>query len=205
MSDESMHEQLSALADGELERETSRFLLRRLEREPELAARFGRYQMIRTCLRREDAPLAPPDFADKVMAALADEQPRRNRFQEILQSRFLRPVAGGAIAAAVAAMALIATTPMQPDMAPTVAVTPVRPASALLLPPTVVAQPVAGRFSEELAPVGPVQSAIEAYLVRHSGAVANAGSGGPFVYAPALQPDGAADPNLRQAKADAGR
>ena len=50
---DSIDELVSALMDGELERESARFLMRRLENEPELAARFGTYHTIRACMRHE--------------------------------------------------------------------------------------------------------------------------------------------------------
>lgn len=106
-------EDLSALMDGELDAEPSRFLLRRIEREPELASQWSRWHLIRVCLNagREgtahDAHLAAAGgddaFAARVLAAVqARPQTRRH---------WARLVGGGAIAASVAAAALILSVP----------------------------------------------------------------------------------------------
>ena len=63
-------EQLSALMDGELERDRMRFLLKRLAGDSSLAPRWTRYHVARLSLRRQHfAPFAG-GFADAVMARL---------------------------------------------------------------------------------------------------------------------------------------
>src|SRR5213078_4625894 len=100
--------------------------------------------------------------------------------------RWLRAAAGGAIAAGMAAVALLSLR--APDTA-TLAPVAATPAA---LRPVLRTERAAGRFQQQLAP-----DAIEAYLMRHSGAVAAAGGGNaPFVYAAAL-PRGPGDPNVR--------
>jgi sigma-E factor negative regulatory protein RseA len=197
MIDESIDEQVSALMDGELERESARFLLRRLEHEPELAARFGRYHVIRACLRRELSLGRPGDFAAGVQARLQRDATADAPHAARPARRWLRAAAGGILAAGVAAVALIAVTP-HGARGPAVAAAPVA-ATPAALRPIVVAQPVAGNYSRELAPIAPAEAAIEAYLVRHTGAVANVGGGiAPFAYATALPYGDTVDPNIRR-------
>src|SRR5215470_6537089 len=102
---DSMDELVSALMDGELTRESARFLMRRLEHEPELAARFGAYHTIRACMRREPVLAGSEHFVSGIWARLdgqvqAVAAPARPRY-----GRWLRAAAGGAIAAGMAAVA----------------------------------------------------------------------------------------------------
>lgn len=103
---------LSALMDGELAAEPTRFLLRRLDHDPELAATWSRWHLIRACLASDasQAPvaLAGDGFAARVAAAIAadeaHEPPRRTL-------RWARYVGGGALAAGVAVAALMLNAP----------------------------------------------------------------------------------------------
>ncbi len=104
---EQIDERLSALMDGELERDGLRFLLRSAQADPTLPARWGRYQVARQVLRRQELLALRPGFADAVMAQIAQEPLQRGR----TASPWLRWGAGGAIAASVAVMALVATRP----------------------------------------------------------------------------------------------
>lgn len=114
MQEPDSREHLSALMDGELGTEPARFLLRRMEREPELARAWSRWHLIRACMaeRVPASPHADPlrvaaagddAFVARVLAAaLAQPQPRRH---------WARYVGGGAIAASVAAAALMFAVP----------------------------------------------------------------------------------------------
>ena len=103
-----IHEQLSALMDGELEGDQARFVLARAERDPDVAYRWARYQFAAQVLRREHPVLMRDGFAESVMGAIAAPaltvRPR-------MAQRVLHWGAGGAIAASVAVAALVATRP----------------------------------------------------------------------------------------------
>jgi sigma-E factor negative regulatory protein RseA len=101
-------EQLSVLMDGELPRDQLRFLLRRIDADAELTQRWSRYQLVRSALRRQ--PLLPlrMDFTEVLMQRIAVEA------LPVAQRRggtLLRWAGGGAIAAAVAVVALVTTRP----------------------------------------------------------------------------------------------
>jgi anti-sigma factor RsiW len=189
---DSIDELVSALVDGELSRESARFLMRRLEHEPALVSHFGSYHTIRACLRREPVLAAPEAFVAGIWArldgqAVAHAVPERPRY-----GRWLRAAAGGAIAAGMAAVALLSLRAPDTATLGPVAATPAA------LRPVLRTEKAAGRFQQQLAP-----DAIEAYLMRHSGAVAAVGGGSaPFVYATAL-PRGPGDPNVRTVSAPA--
>lgn len=99
-------ENISALMDGELGKDELRFLLRRLETEPDLAARWSRYHLVRQSLRRQEVLPLRADFSEVIFARLqAEAAPTRQRLP------LLRWASGGAIAAAVAVAALMVTQP----------------------------------------------------------------------------------------------
>jgi len=105
---EPIHEQLSALMDGELDGDQTRFVLARAQRDPDVARRWARYQFAAQVLRREHPVLLREGFADSVMGAItAPTLTVRPR----MAHRVLRWGAGGAIAASVAVAALVVTRP----------------------------------------------------------------------------------------------
>jgi hypothetical protein len=103
-----LHEQLSALIDGELPAHETALLLKRLHGEPALRERLGRYRVCGETLRGGQVQ-AREDFALKVSALLVAEpcHAGRPRVQGRPARRYLRPVAGFAVAAAVAGAAIL--------------------------------------------------------------------------------------------------
>lgn len=156
-------EHISSLMDGEISREASRFLVRRLGDDEELCATWARYHVVRDCLRNPDGGLARDDLCTRVNRALEEEQvpaPRRPGLG------WFRPVAGAAIAASVALVAVLAVNPgANPGMAPATSVagdTAVESFSSPqgLSPPTVASQAVSSQR-------------MNAYLLRHYQAAGN--------------------------------
>lgn len=101
-------EHISSLMDGEVSREASRFLVRRLGSDDELCATWARYHVVRDCLRNQDGGFAREDLCARVNRVLEEEKvaaPRRSSLG------WLRPVAGAAIAASVALVAVLAVNP----------------------------------------------------------------------------------------------
>jgi sigma-E factor negative regulatory protein RseA len=110
-----IHEQLSAFHDGELPAAESELLLKRLQRDPQLRTTVGRYSLIGEALRSTEAGGPSKDFAARVAQALEQEEvPKPWR----PVADWLKPVAGGAIAAGVAAVALVSLRMTQPDTSP---------------------------------------------------------------------------------------
>ena len=109
MSDE-IREQLSALIDDELSDVERPLLLGRLQRDPDLRAAMGRYQLIGEAMRGGGA-VGSLGVADSVQRALADDAPMvvgRTRGY-----RWWKPVAGSAIAASVALVAVLSVSSLQ--------------------------------------------------------------------------------------------
>ncbi|TDR39385.1 sigma-E factor negative regulatory protein RseA [Tahibacter aquaticus] len=102
-------EQLSALMDGEIERDAARFALRSAAGERALAASWSRYHVARDCLKGQPVLLADAGFASAIMARIdAEDAAGQGRGGG---SRWMRYLSGGAVAAAVAVVALIASAP----------------------------------------------------------------------------------------------
>lgn len=143
MSDE-IREQLSALMDGELPRDQVRFLLRRIDGDAQLAQAWARYQIAGDVLRRQ-AALLPlrGDFADALML-------RVDAGSADYGMRVLRWAGGGAIAAAVAVLALVSTRP---------AINSPEPAAALASAPPAMSAP-AVPAARSVAPL-PMQPAFD--------------------------------------------
>ncbi|WMJ70093.1 sigma-E factor negative regulatory protein [Stenotrophomonas sp. 24(2023)] len=100
-------EQLSALVDGELGTDEARFLLRRLEHEPELSACQERWQLLGDVMRGQAGLLAPAGFSDRVAEALAAEpRPQAEPRRQVRRSGWRSWGGGAALAASVAAVAL---------------------------------------------------------------------------------------------------
>jgi sigma-E factor negative regulatory protein RseA len=112
-------EQLSACLDGELPESELDLLLKQVSRDSQLGGSLGRYALIGEALRGQGAGAAPAGFSDRVSAAIAAEpalstgsgsSPERI---ERNSARWLRPAAGLAVAAGVAALAILALQPSQ--------------------------------------------------------------------------------------------
>lgn len=169
---ESVKEQLSACLDGELPERELPLLSKRLANDAELKAAMSRYALIGETLRTGEAAQPARGFADAVMAKLAEEAPLKHpsRLSPTVVRR-LRPVAGVAVAASVAALAVFSVQqsglmPAQPAAGSMVADSAQAPA-----PASVVAD-VSDRY------VVPVQSSntsafipatrLTNYVVAHS-------------------------------------
>jgi negative regulator of sigma E activity len=113
---ESVKEQLSAYLDGELADAELELLAKRVARDAELGGALGRYALIGESLKGEPAA-ASRGFAANVMAAL-EQEPAVGSRPSVSPTlvRRLRPVAGFAVAAGVAAVAVL--TVQQGGMAP---------------------------------------------------------------------------------------
>lgn len=130
MSDE-ISEQLSALADDELSYVERPLLLGRLQRDPQLRERLGRYQLIGEVMRGV-ADTATLGVADRVRRALQQDtavQVSDTPGQQGLN--WWKPLAGFAVAASVALVAVLtvssqrdAATDPVPELASSQADTP---------------------------------------------------------------------------------
>ena len=150
-------QQLSALLDGELPPDEARFLLRRLQHDPELLDCWARWQLAGDCLRqRAEVPL-PASFAQDVAQAVAREPKLAVAGSG---GHRLRWAGGAAIAASAAVLALMLArqapqaSPEAAQVSPRVATAPApasEPASTPVAPTPERAPAVAGELATALA------------------------------------------------------
>jgi sigma-E factor negative regulatory protein RseA len=161
---EKTREHISSLMDGEISPETSRFLVRRLGSDKDLCATWARYHLVRDCLRHPDGGAYGSDLCQRVSRVLRDEPPARGHSS--LTRRWLRPVAGGAIAAAVALMAVVLVDPGRATLQPEAANLATAESEASFVNP----EGLRGLPSSRVASLNPTPSGngrINHYLLRH--------------------------------------
>ena len=186
--------QLSALMDGELPRDETLFLLRRIEHDSGLAERWSSYHVARHTLRRQDLLMLRADFVGAVMARVDAEGAPHSAHS----GSWIGWASGGAIAASVAIVALILSGPRgaldnQPGEAlvggSSATTQPVASVSARpgdfrppMLSPALDVQPASatsGGFSAQTTPIDP---RLQSYLMRHYDAAGSAGQPGLMPY-----------------------
>ena len=108
---EELDSQLSAMFDGELPPAECELLARRLSRDEQLKARWGRYAVIGAGIRAERGVRLNADLARRVSAVVSKEPNIAVRFVERkavrAAARWIRPVAGLGVAAGVATLSIL--------------------------------------------------------------------------------------------------
>jgi sigma-E factor negative regulatory protein RseA len=106
---EQIREQVSAFLDGELPNSETELLLKRLTRDGELRESFGRYALIGEALRGGSHAYLTKGFAGRVNFAIDGEPATAGGHAARAHvPRWWRPLAGVAVAAGVAAVAVVA-------------------------------------------------------------------------------------------------
>jgi sigma-E factor negative regulatory protein RseA len=179
-----LKQQLSALLDGELERDPARFLIKRIADDRELSGCWQRWHVAGDCLRGQGTAPLRRDFAERIALAVQAEASAPT----IARNGAMLKWAGGfAVAASVALAALLAVNPaatppagdgaiaVQPLPAPAeVAPSPYREQD--LRPPLRLdAQMVSATEGSPYAAAVRLDPRIESYLVRHHEATAGRG------------------------------
>jgi len=198
---EKTREHISSLMDGEVNAETGRFLLRRMGSDADLCATWARYHLVRDCLRHEDGAGYDTELCRRVNRALQDEP--AVRAGAWAARRWLRPVAGGAIAAVVALMAVVAVDPGQRS-APQVSagLAHSEPAASFISPDGLTGGPVS-RAASIGAPPPAANARINHYLLRHYQATGGNNGRGFVTFVPVMvQRSASADEAARSDEAE---
>jgi negative regulator of sigma E activity len=121
-------EQLSAMMDGTLSADESRFLLRRMQHDAELAGCWERWQLFGDAMRGQTGNALPADFSRRVARAIAADVAAQSSLSEpalvandvaaVAWRQRLRWGGGAALAASVAIAALISTRSLTLDSTP---------------------------------------------------------------------------------------
>jgi len=100
--------QISAFVDGELPQNEAELLLRRLCQDGELRQQAAEYLAMGRAIRGERGVAGIDNLRGRILAALGDTTPQQEpEFIRAARPRFLRPLAGFAIAATVALVAVL--------------------------------------------------------------------------------------------------
>jgi sigma-E factor negative regulatory protein RseA len=181
---EELDSQLSAMFDDELPAAECELLARRLSRDEQLKARWGRYAVIGATIRAERGVRLNAGLAGRVSAAISSEAPLAAEPAPQPKKRWdigwWQPLAGVAAAAGVAAVSIIwMRSQVLPDVLPAVAQTVV-PAIAPVTTPvaaTVASATTRGNTGESDSYVVPKNSPrrlvvpsteLANYVVAHS-------------------------------------
>jgi sigma-E factor negative regulatory protein RseA len=180
-------EQLSAMMDGELARDETLFLMRRISNDDGLVRHWASYHVARQVIRRQDFFVMPDDFSSRILARIdAEAVPSGAR-----SGGWIRWASGGAIAASVAVVALMFSAPQDGDRAspgeplaasadsmsqPALAA-PSRPAEFRppMAGPVLDVQPASASTDGFSSSPTPIDPRLQSYLIRHYDAAASNG------------------------------
>jgi sigma-E factor negative regulatory protein RseA len=180
MSEES-HEHLSCLMDGEISRETGRFLVRRLGADQELCAAWARYHLVRDCLRHHEGSLVSTGLSTKVQQAIENEAAPRPAARRT--AAWLKPAAGLAVAASVALLAIVAVGPDGQPVSPAgEGSAAAGVAESFTSPQALTPPPISQQAS--LAGQRAGDNRMNAYLLRHYQATGSTGGKGFVTFVP---------------------
>ncbi|MCG8434815.1 MAG: sigma-E factor negative regulatory protein [Gammaproteobacteria bacterium] len=163
---EVLFEQLSALADGELDQVEAELLLARIQRDPELAKAWERYHLTGDAVRRSLAPVHDTDLASRVMAGIdAEGAVAQSKTDKRLGGAFelLKPVIGLGVAASVAMVAVMSIQNGGDDTLPSEVV----PSAVITQTSTIDysrVQPVNWNVTQQAE----VKQQLNAYLINHN-------------------------------------
>lgn len=189
MMNDEVREQLSALLDDEIDEMERPLLLGRLQRDPQLREYMSRYQLIGEVMRGAGR-VETLGLAGRVQKALAEDPPGvavSDAGQDTpTAAPWWRPLAGFAVAASVALVAVFSVTSVQDEATPSA---PTVAASGPAAVPGVAAVSGAGgnevvRVSDEqwkrIEPV--IDKRLTGYLVNHNEYAASRGMQGVMPY-----------------------
>jgi len=116
---EKVNNQLSAFMDGELSEQEHELLIRQLTRDPGMLDKWGSYHLIRDAMQNHLPVHVDGGLLQRISAAMEDE-PEHIQGNELSSVRqWIRPLAGFAVAASVAMMAVLGLQNIsQPDVSP---------------------------------------------------------------------------------------
>jgi sigma-E factor negative regulatory protein RseA len=173
-----LNEQLSALVDDELTGSEQELLIRQIGRDPELLQRLSRYQLISDAMQNHLPETVDPAFSRRVHGALRQEPAGRGDGQAAsLTGRWLRPVAGVAVAASVAVVAVTALQTSREE-------TTVQPAAVASVPAESEYKRAQDSALAAVPDSGPGidSSQLDVYLVNHNEYAASRGMRGMLPY-----------------------
>lgn len=157
-----LREQVSALADGELSEHEAELLLKRMQSDPQLRAAWENYHLVGDAMRGGLASVHDRGLGPRVMQAIDNEAPMETGGWSGQVERLLRPVAGFAIAATVATVAILGI--QDQSVTPPSEVVPTNVTATASDVDYRLAQPVNWNLTEQ----DEVKEKLNSYLVNHN-------------------------------------
>ena len=172
-----LYEQLSALIDDELDESEQALLTRQIGRDEEVQSRLVRYQLISDAMQNHLPERVDPAFGRRVHDALQKEPASHGGGIAAGLAGLLRPVAGLAVAASVAVVAVTTLQNSQEDTAAPPAVVASAPADSVYI------RTQDGALAVEPEPGPHVHNKnLDIYLVNHNEYAASRGMQGMLPY-----------------------
>ena len=172
---EKLHEQISALVDDELAEAEHALLNKRLADDASLRGRLSRYQLISDSLQNHLPRKTDPDFHIGVQLVLQDEPAVAATPARL--ARFFKPMAGLAVAASVAVVAVLSLQSVRqadPSAGPALATAPVGDSETPV--------DVAPMLANSTPNVSADTQNLDIYLVNHNEFAVNRGMQGMLPY-----------------------
>lgn len=159
-----LKEQISALADGELSGDETELLLKRLQTDNELRKTWESYHLTGDAMRQGLATVHDRNFADKVMKAIEPDSGYVSAITLVADrlQGLLKPVAGLAIAATVATVAILSV--QSQTVVPPSEVVPSNVTASTSNVDYRLAQPVNWNLTEQ----DEVKEKLNSYLINHN-------------------------------------
>lgn len=174
---EKVNEQLSAFADGELPEQEHEFLIRQLTHNQDLLGKWGRYHLIRDAMQNHLPVHVDGGLSERISVAMEDEPEHLQVGETPPVKQWTRPLAGFAVAASVAVMAVLGLQNLsQPGG------TPVLPQLARIQPQASPLLPASSNGLHWNAQPA-IASRLNGYLVNHNESVSSTQLQGMLHYA----------------------
>ncbi len=163
-------EQLSVFMDGELPDAEHELLIRQLTRDHGLLDKWGRYHLIRDAMLNHLPVHVDAGLPERISAAMEDEPEHLQADQQAMSRQWVRPLAGFAVAASVALVAVLGLQDVnQPGVTPVLPeIASVQPQAPQVLP--IQRASVNGlRWNAQPA----IANRLNGYLVNHNESVSS--------------------------------
>ncbi|MGB5259466.1 MAG: sigma-E factor negative regulatory protein [Gammaproteobacteria bacterium] len=170
---DTLNEQISALVDDELDVAEQGLLLRQLARDESLLRQFARYQLVSDALQDNLPERIDPDFHVRIQTALQGEAAPHAAPAGTHLGRLAKPLAGLAVAASVAVVAVLSLQSVRDTTSQSAPVVASAPAPADYIR--------AEGQSPTAISATPTRD-LDAYLVNHNEFAANQGMRGMLPY-----------------------
>ncbi len=161
---EAIRMQISAFVDGELPENEAELLLRRLSQDADMRDQVAEYLAIGRALRGEAGVAGAAELRERVLAEIDEREPLHAAVADTASPRAVwKPLAGAAVAAAVALLAIVGFQQTNVDAGD---------------PGALLANDIVNTVEGESYTVPPSDEMLRQYILSHEAAAADSGANG---------------------------